>query len=718
MTELKNTERELYLFRVRLIALGLIAFLCFSILIGRFVWLQIIKHDTYATKADENRISLVSIVPNRGLILDRNGVILARNYSAYTLEITPSKITKDLDTLIDELSALVDIQPKHRKRLRKLIEESKSFESLPIRTRLSDEEVARFTAQRYRFPGVDVQARLFRQYPLGDVASHVIGYIGRINKRDAELLDDSDDAANYKGTLYIGKEGLEKSYEKILHGTTGFEEVEVSAGGRPVRTLSRNSPTAGKNLILSVDIELQKVVEEAFGTRRGALVAIEPATGDVLAFVSMPTYDPNLFVEGIDQQSWNELNTSEDIPLLNRPLTGAYSPGSTYKPFMALAALELGKRTMTQGISDPGFFAFGNKIFRDDKVGGHGFVDMYRAVALSCDTYFYQLANDMGVDVIHDFMKQFGMGQITGIDLEHERKGILPSSAWKRETFKKTANQRWIPGDTISLGIGQGQNTFTPLQMAHATANLVNNGVVMKPHLVKMVEDPQTRVRTLTVPKESYRIPLKQENIDFIKNAMAGVVREGTGARAFAGAAYQSGGKTGTAQVVSMKKNEKHGTKNAILRHRDHAWYTAFAPLDNPKIAIAIIVENGGYGGEAAAPIVRRALDYYLLGKRPTDKTPVPMPAPTAEDLRGSDEEAEHEHSDTAQTPVTAPAIKPDATATSKPEVKNSTNAPIPAPVPTPPPAKNNAVIVDRKEAVNVPAKLPATDKKPVEVKK
>ncbi|MBR7801506.1 penicillin-binding protein 2 [Undibacterium fentianense] len=621
MTELKNTERELYLFRVRLVVIGLLAMVCFTVLLGRYVWLQIVKHEAYATKANENRISVVPIVPNRGLIMDRNGVILARNYSAYTLEITPSKITQDLDSLIDDLSTLVDIQPKHRKRLRKLMDESKSFGSLPIRTRLSDEEVARFTAQRFRFPGVDVQARLFRQYPLGDVASHVIGYIGRINKRDAELIEDSEDAPNYKGTNYIGKEGLEKSYEKLLHGTTGFEEVEVSAGGRPVRTLSRNLPASGKNLILSVDIELQKVVEEAFGDRRGALVAIEPSTGDVLSFVSMPTFDPNLFVEGIDQQSWNELNTSEDIPLLNRPLTGAYPPGSTFKPFMALAALELGKRTMTQAISDPGYFAFGNKIFRDDRVGGHGFVDMYRAVALSCDTYFYQLANDMGVDAIHDFMAQFGMGQITGIDLDNERRGLLPSTEWKRTAFKKTINQRWIPGDTISLGIGQGQNTFTPLQMAHATATLVNNGIVMKPHLVKQVEDPQTKQRTLTVPKESNRISLKPENVEFIKNAMAGVVKEGTGARAFAGAEYTSGGKTGTAQVVAMKKTEKHGTKHAVERFRDHSWYIAFAPVDKPRIAIAIIVENGGYGAESAAPIVRKAIDYYLLGKRPADKT-------------------------------------------------------------------------------------------------
>ncbi len=715
MTELKNTERELYLFRVRLFVIGLLALVCFSILLGRYVWLQIIKHDTYATKANENRISVVPIVPNRGLILDRNGVILARNYSAYTLEITPSKITQDLDSLIDDLAELVDIQPKHRKRLRKLMEESKSFGSLPIRTRLSDEEVARFTAQRFRFPGVDVQARLFRQYPLGDVASHVIGYIGRINKRDADLIEDSEDAPNYKGTNYIGKEGLEKSYEKILHGTTGFEEVEVSAGGRPVRTLSRNLPTSGKNLILSVDIELQKVVEEAFGDRRGAFVAIQPETGDVLSFVSMPTFDPNLFVEGIDQQSWNELNTSEDIPLLNRPLTGAYPPGSTFKPFMALAALELGKRTMTQAISDPGYFAFGNKIFRDDKPGGHGFVDMYRAVALSCDTYFYQLANEMGVDTMHDFMAQFGMGQITGIDLDNERKGLLPSTAWKRAAFKKPANQRWIPGDTISLGIGQGQNTFTPLQMAYATAILVNNGVVMKPHLVKQIEDPQTKQRSLTVPKESYRIPLKPENVEFIKNAMGGVVREGTGARAFAGAEYTSGGKTGTAQVIAMKKTEKHGTKHAVERFRDHSWYIAFAPIDKPKIAVAIIVENGGYGSESAAPIVRKAFDYYLLGKRPAEKaTPVqPAVGNEIEDISHTHADdnpvAESVNAQVNNAPVNPPATTPTATPA-------SSQVQTPAKLPTQTQPK-----VPPQVPPQVPAQAPAkivTEVKPAGVKK
>jgi penicillin-binding protein 2 len=620
MTEFKNTERELHFFRLRLSAVGVFVFICFGLLAMRFLWLQGYKHRDYASQAEENRISIVPVVPNRGLIVDRNGVVLARNFSAYTLEITPSKVKGELDALIDELATLVDIQPKDRKRFKRQMEETKSFESLPIRIRLTDEEVARFTAQRYRFPGVDIQARLFRQYPLGQVASHVIGYIGRINQAEADRIDDTEDAANYNGTDYIGKEGLEKSYEAKLHGTTGYEEVEVSAGGRAVRTLSRTAAIPGHNLILSIDIELQKVVEEAFGDRRGALIAIEPATGDILAYVSMPTFDPNLFVEGIDQQSWDELNTSIDRPLINRPLSGSYPPGSTYKPFMALAALELGKRTPTSAIHDPGFFFFGNHKFRDDKDEGHGTVDMYKSIVQSCDTYYYMLANDLGVDAIHDFMKPFGFGQLTGIDLENERRGLLPSTSWKRAAYKKPEQQKWYAGETISLGIGQGYNSFTPLQLAHATAILANNGVVMKPHLVKILEDGATRVRTPTVPKESYRINLKQKNIDVIKQAMIGVTREGTSARSFANAGYVSAGKTGTAQVIAIKKNEKYDSKKVAERHRDHSLYTAFAPADNPRIAIALIVENGGFGATAAAPIVRQALDYYLLGKRSQNK--------------------------------------------------------------------------------------------------
>jgi len=622
MTEFKNTERELHYFRIRLFAIAGFILLCFAALFARFIWLQIVKHEMYATQAEDNRISVVPVVPNRGLILDRNGVVLARNFSAYTLEITPSKINQDLDVVIDELAELIDIQPKHRKRFKKLMEDSKSFESLPIRTRLTDEEVARFTVQRFRFPGVEIQARLFRQYPLGETASHVIGYIGRISASDAKILDESEtDSDNYSGTDYIGKEGLEKSYERMLHGTTGSEEVEVSAGGRAVRTLSHSPATSGSNLILSIDIELQKIVEDAFGDRRGAFVAIDPETGDVLAFVSKPTYDPNLFVEGIDQVNWENLNNSIDKPLINRALTSTYPPGSTYKPFMALAALELGKRTTSYTLADPGFFSLGGHKFHDDKEGGHGMVDMYRSIVQSCDTYYFMLANDLGVDAIHDFMKPFGFGSVTGIDLEHERAGILPSTDWKRSYYKKAAQQKWYAGETISLGIGQGYNSFTPLQLAHAVATLANNGVVMKPHLVKMIEDPQTHQRKLTVPAESYRIPLKQENIDFVKHAMAGVPKEGTSAPAFVNAGYESAGKTGTAQVIGMKKGEKYNVNNVAMRFHDHALYTAFAPVDRPRIAIAMIVENGGFGSAGAAPIARLALDYFILGKRPDDKS-------------------------------------------------------------------------------------------------
>ncbi len=619
MTEIKDTEREIQLFRLRLSMAGLVVLICFGLLMLRFVWLQGVRYSEYNERAESNRISVVPAVPNRGLIVDRNGVVLARNYSAYTLEITPSKIERPLDTVIDELSQIIDIQARDRKRFRRLMEESKSFESLPIRTRLTDEEVARFAAQRYRFPGVDIEARLFRQYPLGQTASHMIGYIGRVNKREAERLEQSDDAANYRGTEYIGKEGLEKSYERELHGITGYDEIEVSAGGRAVRTLSRHAPMPGKNLILSVDIELQKIIEKAFGDRRGALVAIEPETGDILAYVSMPTFDPNLFVEGIDSRSWEELNTSLDKPLLNRPLIGSYPPGSTFKPYMALAALEAGKRTPEQSIGDPGYFWFGNNKFRDDKEGGHGRVDMYRSIVVSCNTYYYVLANDLGIDTIHDFMKPLGFGQLTGIDLENERRGVLPSTMWKKEAFKRPELQKWYAGETISVGIGQGYNSFTPLQMAHAMANLANDGLVMKPHLVKSIEDPVSRTRKLTVPKESYRIPLKPENLAVVKSAMVGVTKEGTSARSFANAPYTSGGKTGTAQAAAMSKTVKYDASKIAERLRDHSLYIAFAPADKPKIALAVIVENAGFGAAAAAPIARLAIDYYLLGKRPDE---------------------------------------------------------------------------------------------------
>jgi penicillin-binding protein 2 len=698
MTEIKDTERELQLFRMRLSVAGLVVFICFGLLMLRFLWLQAIRHSEYFERAESNRISIVPAVPNRGLIIDRNGVVLARNFSAYTLEITPAKIDRNLDTVIDELSQLVDIQPKDRKRFRRLMEESKTFESLPIRTRLTDEEVARFAAQRYRFPGVDIQARLFRQYPLGQTASHMIGYIGRVNKAEAERLEASEDGANYRGTEYIGKEGLEKSYEKELHGITGYDEIEVSAGGRAVRNLSRTAPTAGNNLILSVDIELQKIVENAFGDRRGALVAIEPETGDILAYVSMPTFDPNLFVEGIDAKSWEELNTSLDKPLLNRPLIGSYPPGSTFKPYMALASLELGKRTPEQAISDPGYFWFGNNKFRDDKEGGHGRVDMYKSIVQSCNTYYYNLANDLGIDAIHDFMKPFGFGQLTGIDLENERRGVLPSVEWKRNTYKRPEQQKWYAGETISVGIGQGYNSFTPLQLAHAVANLSNNGVVMKPHLVKMVENGTNKARKLTVPKESYRIPLKQDNIDFVKQAMIGVTKEGTSARSFANAPYVSGGKTGTAQAAAMSKSVKYDASKIAERLRDHSLYIAFAPADKPKIALAVIVENAGFGAAAAAPIARMAIDYYLLGKRPDEPAKPAKPASTeatasaAGAVAASAAPAAATKPPTAVAPAAATANPAKPAAAAAPATPAAPAAPAPQ-KPSPAPAAPAAVV-------------------------
>ena len=668
MTQIKDTERELQLFRLRLSVAGLVVFVCFGLLMLRFLWLQGVRHSEYAERAESNRISVVPAIPNRGLIVDRNGVILARNFSAYTLEITPAKLDRPLEVVIDELSKLVDIQPKDRKRFKRLTEESKTFESLPIRTRLTDEEVARFAAQGYRFPGVDIQARLFRQYPLGQTASHMIGYIGRVNKKDAERLEEGVDAANYRGTEYIGKEGLEKSYEKELHGITGYDEIEVSAGGRAVRTLSRTSPTPGNNLRLSVDIELQKIVEQAFGERRGALVAIEPATGDILAYVSMPTFDPNLFVEGIDVKSWDDLNTSLDKPLLNRPLIGTYPAGSTFKPYMALAALQLGKRTPEMAINDPGYFWFGNNKFRDDKEGGHGRVDMYKSIVQSCNTYYYNLANDLGIDAIHDFMSPFGFGRLTGVDLENERTGVLPSMEWKRKTYKKADQQKWYAGETISVGIGQGYNSFTPLQLAHAIATLTNNGIVMKPHLVKMIENGTNKSRKLTVAKESFRIPLKQENVDFIKNAMIGVTREGTSARSFINAPYVSGGKTGTAQAASMSKSVKYDASKINERLRDHSLYIAFAPADKPKIALAIIVENAGFGAAAAAPIARLAMDYYLLGKKPNDPMPV-IPKTTTKPTNTN----EATKPEAAKPETVKPAVvKPDTTKTSTSPSKGS----------------------------------------------
>ncbi len=612
---LNAPDRELDRFRFRIAISGIAVVAALALLLARLFHLQIVQHDYYTTRAEDNRISLVPIVPNRGVIVDRHGIVLARNYSAFTLEITPSKVD-DLDATIEGLGKLIEVLPKDRKRFRKLLEESKTFESLPIRTRLTEEEVARFAANRYLFPGVEVKARLFRQYPLGSIASHAIGYISRINKRDLEKIEESEEAANYKGTDHIGKSGIEQKYEFELHGQTGYEQVEIDAGGRAVRNLSRTAPIQGNNLTLTLDTKLQEMAEKAFGDRKGSLVAIEPSTGGILALVSTPTFDPNLFVDGIRTDDWDLLNKSPDKPLLNRALNGAYPPGSTFKPFMALAALETGKRTPAQAISDPGFFNFGGHQFRDDKKGGHGIVDMYKSIVHSCDTYYYILANDMGIESIARFMGQLGLGQRTGVDIEGESEGVLPSPEWKKRRFRRPEQQKWFAGETISIGIGQGYNSYTPIQLAQATATVANNGVMYRPHLVKYITDSRTGEQTMIEPEPLRILPWKRQNVEVIKRAMVGVNTQGTGARAFAGAGYTSGGKTGTAQVFSLKGAE-YKSSRVKKELRDHALFIAFAPADEPKIALAVLVENGGFGAQSAAPIARMVFDYYLLGKLP-----------------------------------------------------------------------------------------------------
>lgn len=615
--ELRNHLRELRNFRLRLVISAGFVLVLLLLLFMRFYYLQVMQREHYHTLAEANRISIAPIVPNRGLIFDRNGEVLAHNYSAYTLEIVPSKVD-NLESLINELSTVIEIAPRDRKRFKKLMEESKRFESLPIRTRLSDVEVARFAANRYRFPGVEIKARLFRQYPKGESASHVVGYIGRINDKDLEQLEANGDLANYRGSQSMGKIGIEQSYEKELHGITGFEEMETDAAGRVIRVMSRIPPISGNNLMLSLDAKLQEVAEKAFGDRRGALVAIEPSSGDVLAFVSKPGFDPNLFVDGIDSENWDLLNNSIDRPLNNRALRGMYPPGSTFKPFMALAGLELKKRWPQQSINDSGHFSLPGSThrFRDWKAGGHGTVDLHKSLVVSCDTYYYGLANDLGIDNIFSFTGQFGLGKKTGIDIEGEVAGLLPSQDWKMKRHK----QKWYAGDTISVGIGQGYNLATPLQLAFATAILAGNGTAYRPHLVKKVLDNNNEVLREIVTQPLYTLNLNAANLATVRNALIDVTRPGgTAAAAGAGAAYTFAGKTGTSQVVGMKQGEKYVENKIQERHRDHALFVAYAPAESPKIALSVLVENGGHGGSTAAPIARLVMDYFLLGKLPDE---------------------------------------------------------------------------------------------------
>lgn len=613
--ELKNHQREIYFFRLRLIISMVFVLVLVFILLVRLFYLQVVRQSDFTTLADKNRISVVPIIPNRGLIQDRNGIVLAQNYSGYTLEISPAKVA-DLEATINELSKLVDIQAKDRKRFKKLLTESHTSNSYPIRSRLNEVEVARFASQRFRFPGVEIKARLFREYPFRDKTAHLIGYVGRINDKDFAQLEASNLAENYRGSDYIGKTGVEQSYEGVLHGTTGFERVEVDAGGRGVRVLSRTAPQSGNTLTLTVDIRLQEIAEQAFANFRGALVAIDPSNGEVLAFVSKPGYDPNLFIDGIDTETWDALNNSLDVPLNNRALRGQYPPGSTIKPFMALAGLDSNKRTPGYTISDPGYFYLpgSRHQYRDWKKGGHGSVDMFKSIVISCDTYYYGLATELGIDRVHDYLEQFGFGKKTGLDMEGESSGLLPSSDWKRRRY----NQMWYPGDTVSVGIGQGYSLVTPMQLAYATAVLANNGIGYRPHLVMQAPLATGGPADQAGTQIDINLQIKPEHMDLVRRAMIAVTLPGgTAAYAGSGASYGFAGKTGTAQVIGIKQGETYKEKDIDERHRDHAWFIAFAPADKPRIALAVLAENAGHGGSISAPIARKVIDYYLLGKVP-----------------------------------------------------------------------------------------------------
>jgi penicillin-binding protein 2 len=618
--ELRNYQYEQYYFKLRLGFAAFVVLGLFGLLAFRFFYLQVKQYEHYQTLAENNRISLVPIVPNRGLILDKNGVVLAHNFFVYTLEITPSKV-ENLEDTIAEISQLVEISTLDRKRFKKFREQSHSFESVPIRTHLNEVEAAKFAVNHYRFPGVEIKSRLFRHYPLGKLGSHMVGYIGRINDKDLINLEKAGDLSNYKGSDHIGKSGVEQFYERYLHGTTGFQQVEIDADGHAVRVLSSTAPVPGDNLVLSVDSKLQEIAETAFGNYRGALVAINPKTGEVLSYVSQPTFDPNLFVDGIDVENWKLLNESLDKPLINRPLKGIYPPGSTFKPFTALAGLEAGKRAPPFTIHDAGYFTLPNNKhrYRDWKPGGHGMVDIQRAITVSCDTFFYGLAMELGIEKLTSFVRHFGFGRKTGLDIQGEIEGLLPTPEWKMRRFK----QKWYPGETVIVGIGQGYTLVTPLQLAQATAILANNGVAIQPRLVNQIQKAMTGESKIMPMVVQDKVVLDPTNIEIVKRGMMDVTLPGgTAASVGANAGYSIAAKTGTAQVIGIKQNEKYNESTMNERHLDHALFIAYAPAEDPTIALAVIVENGKHGGSTAGPIARKVMDYYLLGKLPAVEAP------------------------------------------------------------------------------------------------
>lgn len=603
-------------FRFRATVSVLAVSVLFGLLLLRLANLQLIQHDTFSVKAENNRVALLPIQAPRGKIMDRYGEILARNDAGFSVEIEPGR-ARDLKASLERLTEILDLTPAEIRRFQRLAADARRFDSVLLKSKLTDQQVARLASQLDLLPGVQVQRKTVRAYPYGEQASHLLGHIGRLSKADVERLEAGEQAEQYFGVTHMGKLGIEKSYEEVLRGDVGFQRIEVTASGRIVRELALRPSVPGQDLILSIDFGLQRMLEAEYGARRGAAVVLSPKTGEVLALVSMPNFNPNEFVDGIDPELWNSLNGSIDKPLFNRALKGVYPPGSTYKPFLAIAALASGERKPEDTIQDPGYFMLGNHRFRDSRPEGHGTVNLKKSIVVSSDTYYYKLAIDMGVDTIHRFISPFGFGQKSGVDVEGEVAGILPSTEWKRRRFGKD----WITGETPSIGIGQGYNSFTMLQLARATAGIANGGKLVKPRLVMSVQEPFTKTRSEIPPEEPVDLQLRPEWIALVREAMVEVNLSGTGARVFQGATYNPAGKTGTSQVFSLGQNEKYVASRVAERLRDHSLYIAFAPAHDPKVALAIVVENGGFGAAAAAPLARKALDYLLIKRAAEGRT-------------------------------------------------------------------------------------------------
>ena len=610
----KGAEYNLFLRRAAIAFAGVCALMV--LLIYNMVELQINSFEKYQTRSNDNRIKLLPVAPNRGLIYDRNGILLAENRPVFSLELVPEEI-KDIKTTVDQLAGLIDISAEERDQFEKSVKAQRRFKSIILKNRLSEVQVARLSVNLHRFPGVSIEARLKRYYPYAEVLTHVLGYVAKINKKDLQAIEERDEAATYAATRDIGKLGIEKYYEQLLHGQPGFQEVEVNNRGKILRVLNYQPPVHGQDLYLNIDLRLQQTAFEELDGRRGSLVAVDPQNGHVLAMVSSPSYDPNLFVHGISGKDYRKL-LSIDKPLINRATQGAYPPASTIKPIMALVALEEKIISENSSIFDPGWFKLPNvkRRFRDHWRPGHGKVDVYRALGKSCDTFFYDAAYRMGIDKISPFMYRFGFGEYTGVDIHEEKSAIMPSREWKEARHREP----WYTGDTISLSIGQGYWTATPLQLANATAIVATKGRVFTPQILGA---SQGENGLLQIPAED-RPPVELEedhNWEIVHRGMWETVNiaRNTAFRAFKGAHYQSAGKTGTAQVIGMAENEKYDASKIDERLRDNAMYVGYAPFDNPQIAVSVAIENAGHGGEVAAPIARKVMDIYIPETAPAD---------------------------------------------------------------------------------------------------